>query len=894
MRGAHRTLAQAAYVLTRVNARHLFARRRRTLLTVVSVAAAVTLVVAIQAINTTVRAAITSQQQGLAGDANVEIVAESPTGLSPRTLSRIRATAGVGTTIGVVSAVTDVRAAGHSERVLVYGVPPRFDSLFEGRLGAAGSQLQALQRSGGALVSGALLTALGAHPAGRLGVRTSDGESTLPISARLAPVPFASLNGGKFVIVSLATAQRTLVRAGAVNLVYILASPGTSVRRLRQRLVARFGGIAVVGPPAVGAAGYQTTFDSIASIAEQTGYVALFVAVLAVLNSMLMTVAERRRELAAMLGTGTPQVAVALALLGEAALVGLVGGILGTGAGLVLANALTGRVVASYGFLPLTAAGGLSVGTGQLLRAVVCGPCVAIVGAALPAIRLLRTPVAQALRFDVAYEPSGELSSRLRRIVGVVGGVGAAVCLAMLALGRSDSGATSGLATVGLLLGSVMLLPTLLDRLVAAPLWASRKISSVAVKLAAGALDRNRVRTAITVGASAVTVAMALGVGTGLGSYESTVKQAASDWYEAPLYVNSAGVGAFTADQPLPPAVEHVLLGVRGVETVYGMRYALLVARNQLFELFAFPLQAATNAGNQLTSTPDAGQAALTRGVSGNGLFISRLTARRYRVGVGGGLELPTAVGRQRFTVGGVFKDISPFNSAFIDRATYERLFHDGGADRIAVIPAPGTKPAVLRGRLNALIARLGLPATVLDSHQMAAYVVATIQPVFSLAKAMQVVSLLIAGLIVAATMLTATFERRRELAIERAIGMTRSAVVRVTVIEAAGIALLGAIVAVPLGALVGLMALGPVDNQLAWQVPLQLPFRLVVYWVGAGTAVTVLAAFYPSRGRAPGLPDRIGIAGLDRKTAVTAVESPGHPRSQERREIWTPATSFG
>ncbi len=111
----------------------------------------------------------------------------------------------------------------------------------------------------------------------------------------------------------------------------------------------------------------------------------------------------------------------------------------------------------------------------------------------------------------------------------------------------------------------------------------------------------------------------------------------------------------------------------------------------------------------------------------------------------------------------------------------------------------------------------------------------------------MQVAALLVAGLIVAATMLTATFERRREVAIERALGMTRLAVMRVIVIEAAGLALLSAIVAVPLGILVGLVALGPVDAQLAWRVPLELPWSLIADAVGAAAAVTLLAALYPS-----------------------------------------------
>ncbi len=849
MSGARRTLAQTAYVLARVNARHMLAHRRRTLLTVASVASAVCLVVAIQTIDNTVRGAIVSQQRGLAGDAQLAVVAASAKGLSPQVVDRIRAIGGVRAAIGVVFAVTDVQAAGRRERVLIYGVPPGFGGLFAGRLGAAGAQLRALWRSGGALPSGQLLTGLGARPGEPLGVRTPHGEVTLPISARLAPVPFASLNGGQFVVLSRSAAQRTLVYGNAVDVVYVLARTGTAVGRLQRRLTAALGGIATIGSPTAGAAAYQTTFDSIASIAEQTAYVSLFVAVLAVLNSMLMAVAERRRELAAMLSTGTPQTVVALALLGEAALVGLLGGILGTLAGLALADVLTGSVVSSYGFLPLTAAGGLSLGADQLIRALLCGPCVAIAGTALPALRLLRMPVAQALRFDAAYEPSSELSSRFRRLVALAGAVGAALCLAMLALARSGGNeAGSGWAAIGLMAGAVMLLPTLLDRLIAGLLRASRGVPGVALKLAVGALERNPMRTVITVSASAVTVAMALGVGTGVGSYETVVHQAAADWYAAPLYVNSAGAGAFAAaDQPLLPRVEGLLQKVAGVGRVYGLRYSLLQAHHRLFELYAFPLLDATRAKDPLSGTLGADQVALTRGVAGDRIDISTLTARRYRLGVGGRLTLPTAVGWRSFTVGGEYKDVSPFDSAFIDRTAYERLFGDRRVDRLAVIPETPAQLAAVRRRLNALIRVLGLPATVLSASQMTAYVVATIDPVFSLARTMQVAALLVAGLIVAATMLTATFERRREVAIERALGMTRLAVMRMIVIEAAGLALLSAIVAVPLGILVGLVALGPVDAQLAWRVPLELPWSLIADAVGAAAAVTLLAALYPS-----------------------------------------------
>ena len=106
-------------------------------------------------------------------------------------------------------------------------------------------------------------------------------------------------------------------------------------------------------------------------------------------------------------------------------------------------------------------------------------------------------------------------------------------------------------------------------------------------------------------------------------------------------------------------------------------------------------------------------------------------------------------------------------------------------------------------------------------------------------------VSLLVAVVTVANTMLMSVIEREGEIGVLRAVGYTKFAIVRLMLAEATMIGLLGAAVGVPIA-----LGMGLVANELLLGDPLAFTAAGVAYVVAgviAGVAASVIAGIYPA-----------------------------------------------
>jgi putative ABC transport system permease protein len=95
--------------------------------------------------------------------------------------------------------------------------------------------------------------------------------------------------------------------------------------------------------------------------------------------------------------------------------------------------------------------------------------------------------------------------------------------------------------------------------------------------------------------------------------------------------------------------------------------------------------------------------------------------------------------------------------------------------------------------------------------------------------------------------MLTVTFERRRELGVQRMLGMTGRQLGGAVVLEAVVMAAIGAVLAVLLGLVLGaLMTIG-IENQLAWHVTFDPAVGATLAAALVAVAIGAAAACYPS-----------------------------------------------
>jgi hypothetical protein len=130
------------------------------------------------------------------------------------------------------------------------------------------------------------------------------------------------------------------------------------------------------------------------------GFVALVTAALGIVNTMLMSISERRREIGVLKSLGAEDGDVRRLFLVESALIGMIGSALGIGLGWGVARAasrVAREVMMRQDLTPmeLFATPGWLVGTALLF-----GTAVAVVAGALPAARASRVDPVRALRSD--------------------------------------------------------------------------------------------------------------------------------------------------------------------------------------------------------------------------------------------------------------------------------------------------------------------------------------------------------------------------------------------------------------------------------------------------------------------------------------------------------------
>ncbi|GLY95103.1 ABC transporter permease [Actinoplanes sp. NBRC 103695] len=289
------------------------------------------------------------------------------------------------------------------------------------------------------------------------------------------------------------------------------------------------------------------------------GAVALLVGSIMIVNTFLILVAQRRRQIGLLRAVGAHRDQIRRGLLAEATVIGAAGSLLGAGLGVALA-----AVVAAVLDQRLT------VPAGQVTAVAVVGVAIAVLSVVVPARRAARIAPLDALR-TVAGDATGRRASLLRR-TGPLALIG--VGLAAIGLGRTGttyallySVAGSFVCAVGLLSAAGLFLPALLRALGAAV-----RRAGPAARLATDNTLRNPGRTAATGAALILAVGLVVALQVGAASMKAT----ADSNLEARFPVD---VTVSMFDGPLPPRTAGSIAAIDGIAGASGIRSTRVTLR---------------------------------------------------------------------------------------------------------------------------------------------------------------------------------------------------------------------------------------------------------------------------------------------------------------------------
>lgn len=670
------------------------------------------------------------------------------------------------------------------------------------------------------------------------------GTARLRVVGLIAKEGIGVTNEGVIGFAPLPAAQEMFAAAGTLSQIEIVAAAeiaGSSddLEALRQTLADRLGAEVLVKYPASRG---QLVANSLQNYRLGLGFfsvVSLFVGSFLIYNAFAMTIVERTREMGMMRAIGTTQAQIMGLVMSEAAIVGVIGSLLGVGAGLLLARGLIVFMAAfTRQAIEIVAAQ-----PGDLLEAVGVGVLVTLAAAFVPAFQAARISPLQALRVK------GNVNEARWLQVGLKFGP-LTVLVSLLILYRVPfrpevAYAVGSNSIFLLLLGATLCIPivaSLLERLF-------RPLIIVLFgnegRLGSSNINRAKGRTTLTVAALMVGISMVVGISGLTQSFKADL----GNWVETAvggdLYVRSP--------MTMRPELENRLLGVEGVAAVTKAAYVAtrlaLPNGEDVFTLFAAidPETYLQVAGIQIEEGPSAA-AAIQQLADGGSLLISATIAEQYDLTVGDSLTLDTRRGQQTFRVAGVIVDFTGAELPVVTGSWEDlrRYFGVNHVDRFTVTLLPGAVANDVAERIKTQAGR-GLSLSVESQADFQAKVLEVSESAFALFDVLSLIGLVVAGLGVINTMLMNVLERTRELGGLRSLGMTQPQVRRMILAEAAAMGLIGAVFGVAFGVvLVGVFIMG-LRELGGFALTAQTPTQAMVVAFFLALLLALAAAWYPA-----------------------------------------------
>lgn len=565
--------------------------------------------------------------------------------------------------------------------------------------------------------------------------------------------------------------------------------------------------------------------------------VALFTGAFLVFSTQALSVLRRRSQFALLRVLGLPRRLLLRQVLVEGASLGVIGSLLGIGAGYGLAAAALaffgGDLGAGYfpgvkptlQFTPVAASVFFLLGLG-----------VALLGCAAPAWEAARARPAVALK-------SGNDETALARL--------ARIWPSLLCLGAAAACAFAppvfGLPLFGyfavalLLIGGIGLMPRLaassfrlLNRLhMRRGSGHPDRAPSPVLALALARLANAPGQASIALGGVLASFSLMVAMGIMVASFRVSV----DDWMlhilPADLYVRTASGGNTGGLGPAERAAIASLPGVARATFLRTRPLSLDPARPNV-TLVARDIDAA-----------DPGRLLALVGASASApagelpAWVSEAMSDLYGMHVGQRIELPLGGRKQGFFVAGVWRDYANQSGSVIVRlADYRRLTGDTIVTDAALWAAEGRQTESIAARLRAL--PFGAMLQLASPGEIRAASLRIFDRSFAVTYLLEAIAIAIGLSGVAATFSAQTLARAREFGMLRHVGVSRGQVLRILALEGGSLTVLGVATGSALGLLISLILVYVVNPQsFHWTMQLHLPWPLL----GSVAAVLVAAS---------------------------------------------------
>ncbi|MCV7394679.1 ABC transporter permease [Mycobacterium paraseoulense] len=801
--------------------RELAVHRRRTLASIAVMAVSATYLVAIFGIFGSITGSVDRLADGIAGVAALEVSGITDAGFPDTILSDVAAVPGVATAAPMIR----TSASTPTGPVLLLGADASTAAL-------GGVLKDAVTRPVQALSSTPNDVQVGPKVGFAKGQTLQLGSGSVTVGEVLAGKQFAGLNGGHYVLAPLALAQTVTGRPGQLDSILITTKPGADQAAVRAAVTAAVNGRAIVAAPSLRAARAGDGVKLMNYMALLGAAVAMVVGAFLIYTTTTMAITQRRPVISMLRAIGGRRVTIVGDVLGEAAILGLVGGAIGSGIGI-----LAGRM--AIGRLPPAMTQGLEARIeyglpGYAIPVALAATALTTVAAAAMAAR----QVYKVAPIEALAPVGASAADSVPRWLRVAAGVGAVAVFAVSTWVVIGQRGTFAFVAMAALLSAEIALGFALTAPIVKATAATARLFGSCGALAAATIRRAPRRvwaTVMTVLIGVVTTVVITGTNADMIRSARAIFSPAA---EADVWVSADPPDSYPTDV-LPQGLSERVAAVPGVARVTEGAFGFAVIGGTRVLLDGF------SAGTHDSLFRALDEHLRADVLAGRGVVLTQNLGATLHVRAGDRLQLQTPHGPRQTTVLALVPFFSTvIGTVGIDLDHLRAWFDRPAATTLQIAAAPGTDPKRLLAEIRRVVPA---PNHVYDGRAALAGLEAPLHQSMFIANAVWIIVVAVAAVALLNTLTLSVLERRREIGVLRAMGSSRLFILRMVLAEAAGIGFVGGL----LGLLFGLtdqwlfsLISGDMMN---FQVGFRLSPMALAFTAGA-LAVCLLGSLPPAR----------------------------------------------
>lgn len=821
--------------------------RRRPLqyvLFIVGIAIGVAMMVAIDLANGSASRAFGLSTEAIVGKATHRIVG-GPTGIDDALYREIRTELGYRLSAPVVETAVASAALGDSPYTLI-GIDPFAEAPFRNYLGVDGQTganlADFIAVPNAILISAETATDFNLTLNQTIPLDFNGRSVDARIVGLIDPQDNLTRQGLQgLILADIATAQELTGQLGQLTRIDLIATDETALNPIRELLPAN----AQIETSAAQGNAIQQMTAAFELNLTALSLLALVVGMFLIYNSVTFSVVQRRPIFGILRCLGVTGRQLAWLILGEAALLGLIGSLIGLGLGIILGRGMVGLVTQTINDLYFTVTvREISIPPFTLVKGIVIGIGAAIIASIPPALEAMRTAPNATLRRSTLESKMVELLPQLAIGWLVLCSIGAL----LLWLGDGIVLAFAGLFAV--LVGFALVTPPVTVVLMRWLTPVGDTLMGAIGRMAPRDIVRSLSRTSVAIAALMTSVSVIIGVSIMIGSFRRTVVDWLGQTLQADVYLSPPAYSTTASDAVIDPAIVDLAQSFPGVAEAVTQRSVNVQSPSLGRTVNLLAVSDDISKGDRPEMWVSAETTDIWQSLTDSeGIIISEPLMRRENLSIPPDpITLMTATGPETFPVLAILYDYTTDQGLiWIGSDSYVSLWNDSAISTMALTVEEGIEIDSLVDDLQTTFAPVQA-VNVQSNRTLRAVSLEIFDRTFAITAALRLLATVVAFIGVLSALMSLQLERSRELGTLRATGMTQRQLWQLTLLETGLMGGVAGLIAMPTGYALAWILIYVINlRSFGWTLQMYLQPSYFVNALLVAVVAALLAGIYPS-----------------------------------------------